>query len=178
MDPSIPDFDTFTRFANGEAAMAVQSPIFYTLQPEVPFSMAALADREGKTVEEVAGVVPLPGGTLDEPSDTTLSLGATCFSPDLNGDELSAAVDLYHYLAFGEGDDIIRQTLWEETEDARYVFDAVDPAGYRRRYRTGGTGHARGRLGAGVFRRDQRHRRDPARPVRNPLLPAAGAGWS
>ena len=116
------DYEVAAAFVRGDAAMMFNNYFWYTRPPSDPESMAGLAERLGKPLEEVVGWVELPLGSLGAPSPTAGLISAAGVSPHLGGDALDKAVSVFDYMTFGEGYTTQQRLLWEETGDLKRVY--------------------------------------------------------
>lgn len=121
------DGETRNAFTRGEVAMMLNNPSFFTGPPSQDTSMAALADRLGKPVEEVVGWVEMPVGPMGSFGSTQPFISAASVNPDASSAEVDLAVSLYEYMFLGDGYVEQRQQMWEEHEDLRYVYNAPFP---------------------------------------------------
>lgn len=121
-DPQVTD-----AFSRGAAAMFANNSSFFTAPPSDPTSVAAMADRLGKPIEEVVGWIQHPVGATQVPTNTYAFVSILSFSPELEADALDKAFSLYHYMNFGPGFTQERQAAYQATQDLRLVWNSVTP---------------------------------------------------
>jgi hypothetical protein len=124
--------DYSTAFRDGRTAMTTENILGAFGSRAQEDSVAALAERLGKSYEEVIGFAPLPSG--DGYVENGLYLGGVSYSPDTVGDVLSKAVSIVDYMFLGGGWDIQKAGQYAATQDLQAVFNYPFPIDGRREY--------------------------------------------
>ncbi|WP_165368267.1 ABC transporter substrate-binding protein [Phytoactinopolyspora endophytica] len=127
-DVAFEDGDTRNAFAQGRAAMIISNSGFFTADPNDTSNPGPsnLAESLGMPLEEVVGWIQHPRGEHGRFGDTQAFMTVMSFSPDLSEEALDKAVSLHDWMIFGQGWEIEREVLWEETQSLQSVFN--DPA--------------------------------------------------
>lgn len=124
VDISFGDTDILSAFVRGDAAMHINTVVYFSSSPDSDTSTVALADSVGKPVAEVVGWAPMPVGMTGYGASgiTQGQIDSASFDPELDDDELAAIFDLQLYML---RDGFIRQkeVIYEHTEDLHRVYD-------------------------------------------------------
>jgi hypothetical protein len=121
-DISFVDDDVRSAFIQGRAAMHNSTSIFYTATPDEDLAHVRLEEELGKPLHEIVGWVPQPQGMNGRTGSTQGEIFLLGFSPDLNADEIDAALSLHLYM-LGPGHVHGKTAVYDRTSDPRHVYD-------------------------------------------------------
>lgn len=124
--------DYAAAFADGRIAMTTQNILGAFGSAAQEGSIAALAQRLGKSYEEVIGFAPMPRG--DAYLVNGLYLGGVSYSPDTSPAALEKAVSITDFMFLGEGWRIQKRGQYEATQDLQAVFNYPFPIDGIREY--------------------------------------------
>lgn len=123
-DISFGDGETLQAFARGDAAMHINTVVYFSASPDSDTSTVALAESVGRPVEEVVGWSPMPVGMTGYGASglTQGQIDSASFDPELDDDSLAAIFDLQLHML---RDGFVRQkeVLYEQTNDLHRVYD-------------------------------------------------------
>jgi Bacterial extracellular solute-binding protein len=127
--PNWGDGDTTAAFIREDAAMMINTCIYFTQPPESAEGIVQLSTKHKKPLEELVGFVAQPVGTNGAFGNTQSQMDLVGFEPHLvrSPAVLDKAFSLYQYFVLGQGFIDQKVALYQATKDLRRVYDSVTP---------------------------------------------------